>query len=173
MRAISRSTGGSGAASSVGALATACAPVSGSEPAASIATGLDVTANEATLSSLAGAQFPGLVGSIDGPPAAHNETRPQAVSSPPMSDLFNALSELMDRGGPVMWPLLALSLLSVALVVERALYWLSAHRPGRSQWVLDVADRLRASDAPGARAIVAKDRSIYGRVARSILAAPR
>ncbi len=90
-----------------------------------------------------------------------------------MNALLESVQELIERGGPVMWPLLALSLLSVTLVIERAVYWLSAHRPGRGQWVLDVADRLRVGDEPGVRAIVARDGTIYARVVRSILGAPR
>lgn len=90
-----------------------------------------------------------------------------------MTAVTEAIRDLIERGGPVMWPLLALSLASVALIIERAVYWISAHRPGRAQWVLDVADRLRAGDEAGVRAIIARDRSIYARVVRSILAAPR
>ncbi len=90
-----------------------------------------------------------------------------------MNALLDSVRELILRGGPVMWPLLALSLLSVTLVIERAVYWMSAHRPGRPQWVLDVADRLRAGDEAGVRAIIARDGTIYARVVRSILGAPR
>lgn len=72
-----------------------------------------------------------------------------------------------------MWPLLALSLVSVALIVERAYFWLLAHRPGRDQWVHDIADRFRSGDDAAVRAIVARDRSPYARVTRTILGAPR
>ena len=32
------------------------------------------------------------------------------------------------RGGPVMWPLLACSIVSLAITIERALFWLRHHR---------------------------------------------
>ncbi|MDF1800606.1 MAG: MotA/TolQ/ExbB proton channel family protein [Planctomycetota bacterium] len=39
---------------------------------------------------------------------------------------------LLERGGPMMWPLLALSLVAVALVVERAFFWArESGRPAR------------------------------------------
>ncbi len=33
-----------------------------------------------------------------------------------------------ERGGPVMWPLLALSLIALALIVERLLFWMRERR---------------------------------------------
>ncbi len=71
-----------------------------------------------------------------------------------------------------MWPLLALSLISVALIIERAVFWLSVHRRGREQWLGDLSDRLRAGDEAGARAIVSGDRSVYAAVGSAILASP-
>ena len=38
------------------------------------------------------------------------------------------MSEWFERGGPVMWPLLLLSLAAVALIVERILFWLRERR---------------------------------------------
>ena len=38
------------------------------------------------------------------------------------------LLELIDRGGPVMYPLLAVSVLSLALIVERSWFWLYLRR---------------------------------------------
>lgn len=89
-----------------------------------------------------------------------------------MSDLFAFAVTTFQRGGPVMWPLLVVSIVSVALILERALFWLRNDRPGRWGWVEQVADRLRAGDEPAVRAIIAKDRSIYSRIVRTILAVP-
>ena len=76
---------------------------------------------------------------------------------------------IFDRGGWVMWPLLALSVVSVALSVERLAYWGVTHRPGRSRWLALLSGRLRAGDAAGARAIIGRDGSIYGRVVGRLL----
>lgn len=86
-----------------------------------------------------------------------------------MGDLLTRAGEIFLRGGPVMWPLLALSVISVMLTVERTFYWILTHRPGRRAWVRRLADRLRKGDHPGARAIIAKDNSLYGEVAAALL----
>ncbi|NJK34512.1 MAG: MotA/TolQ/ExbB proton channel family protein [Oscillatoriales cyanobacterium SM2_2_1] len=46
--------------------------------------------------------------------------------------MMNAIAELMVKGGPTMYPLLASSLLSTCLIVERSLFWLrTSRRQGR------------------------------------------
>jgi len=86
-----------------------------------------------------------------------------------LSNAIDTARELFTKGGWAMWPLLALSLASASLAVERALYWMGAHRPGRSRWLVNVADRLRKGDSAGARAICASDGSLYGRFVVSLL----
>lgn len=76
---------------------------------------------------------------------------------------------LFEKGGPVMWPLLALSVLSLALTLERAFFWLRAHRPGRRRWLLRFADALRTGDRSAARVIAAEDGSLYADAAELIL----
>lgn len=71
-----------------------------------------------------------------------------------------------------MWPLLALSLLSITFVTERAIFWGLAHRRGRHRWLEDLADRLRAGDVSGARAVIASDKTIYARIALAVLDTP-
>lgn len=87
-------------------------------------------------------------------------------------DALQTTGDLLQRGGWVMWPLLALSLVAVALSVERLIFWALTHRPGRRRWLAAVADRLRAGDHPGARALIAKDGSVYARAAASLLDRP-
>jgi len=86
-----------------------------------------------------------------------------------IGQLFEAAAEVMRRGGWVMWPLLALSIVSVALSVERMIFWSLTHRPGRRRWLRSLGDRLRAGDKPAVRAMVARDRSVYARVAEELL----
>lgn len=77
--------------------------------------------------------------------------------------------EIFERGGWVMWPLLVFSVVSVALSLERSFFWMATHRPGRTNWLDRLADRLRVGDWPAARAITAKDGSVYGRVTAKLL----
>jgi len=69
-----------------------------------------------------------------------------------------------------MWPLLLLSLVSVMLSLERAVFWLGTHRSGRRVWVEKIAERLRLKDAEGVRAMLKTDRTIYAEIAASLLA---
>lgn len=89
-----------------------------------------------------------------------------------MGQIFQTIGDLMSRGGPVMWPLAALSLVTLALVIERAMFWGSMHRPGRARWVIEAADRLRAGDEAGARAVASRDSGPYGELVRAILTLP-
>lgn len=77
--------------------------------------------------------------------------------------------DIMARGGWAMWPLLAMSLVAVALSVERFIYWGLTHRPSRGRWVARLADRLRAGDRQAVEAMCAKDESVYSSVARGLL----
>lgn len=77
--------------------------------------------------------------------------------------------EIFEQGGWVMWPLLLFSVVSVALSVERSFFWMGTHRPGRGNWLDRLTDSLRVGDWPAARAITAKDRSVYGRVTVKLL----
>lgn len=76
---------------------------------------------------------------------------------------------LFEKGGPVMWPLLALSVLSLAVTLERALFWVRTHRPGRRRWLLRLAEAIRANDRAGAKAIAADDGSLYADAAGMVL----
>lgn len=89
--------------------------------------------------------------------------------------MFSWLDQAKDifiKGGPVMWPLLALSVIALALILERAQFWLVQRPAARAQWMKNVAARLRASDAPALHAIAAGERTIYTRVLASILESP-
>ncbi len=89
-----------------------------------------------------------------------------------MGTFLTTLGDLFDRGGPVMWVLLVLSLLSVMLAFERALFWLRTHRPGRRRWLDQVAEALRGGREDQAKSLASDDRTVYGRVVRSLLNTP-
>ncbi|MCB9844066.1 MAG: MotA/TolQ/ExbB proton channel family protein [Phycisphaeraceae bacterium] len=77
---------------------------------------------------------------------------------------------LFEKGGPVMWPLLVMSVISVALTLERGVFWVRTHRPGRRKWLFSLADALRTGDRAAAKAIAADDSSLYADAADLILA---
>lgn len=55
-----------------------------------------------------------------------------------MTTLANDAITLFERGGPVMWPLLGMSLMSGTLILERLWFWFRVHKPG-TQAVLQLA----------------------------------
>ena len=48
-----------------------------------------------------------------------------------MGDLLQRLGELMDQGGFVMWPLLFMSVFTIALCFERLIFWLRVNRSAK------------------------------------------
>lgn len=77
---------------------------------------------------------------------------------------------VFQQGGAVMWPLLFLSLLSIALCVERALFWLRTHTAAQRRRTAAAAACIRRRDLAGARALAVADGSVYGWFIRELLA---
>lgn len=87
-----------------------------------------------------------------------------------MSWLLNeGVYELLRRGGPVMWVLLALSFVSLTLIVERMIFWFRTHNSARLARVAQLTKLLRNGDRNGARAVAESDGSVYGRFALTLL----
>jgi biopolymer transport protein ExbB len=86
-----------------------------------------------------------------------------------MQTFSDHLALLIDRGGYVMVPLLALSVISLALIFERSCFWLLTHKPGRLRTLARLNDLLRAGRHGPAEGLVKDDDSVYGRVARQLL----
>lgn len=95
------------------------------------------------------------------PPAALD---PAAAAS--AADLFWSL---MERGGPVMWPILLLSIISVALVLERAWFWHMNHAGGRIAWLGRLGAAMRKGDRAACEKLLRRNRTIYGRIAERML----
>lgn len=84
------------------------------------------------------------------------------------------IEQMMRAGGWVMYPLAAMSLLSLTLIFERAWFWLSTHRPSRLARFASVTRATDKADQDKAARAVRKDRSVYGVFVRSLLkAVPR
>lgn len=85
-----------------------------------------------------------------------------------MPDPTDTAIELFNRGGPVMWPLLALSVIAGAAIIERSAFWLRLHRPGRRTRNERLAQLLRRHDAAAVEAATAGDNSLYAHAAREL-----
>jgi len=77
--------------------------------------------------------------------------------------------QLMEQGGWVMWPLLVMSLASLAMTFERLLFWAATNRPGRGRWLTTLADLFRARNHDGVRSAIRGDSSVYARAAAGVL----
>lgn len=67
-----------------------------------------------------------------------------------------------------MWPLLVLSVVSVAITLERSYFWLRLHNRGYRARVKGLAETLRTCDAAAIATAGAKERSLYGEVAAEL-----
>jgi len=85
-----------------------------------------------------------------------------------MSALIEDLALLIDRGGYVMIPLLALSVIAIALIIERTIYWTILHRPGRLRELSELNDALRRGDRKRLKTLTERNRTAYAQVARQM-----
>lgn len=77
--------------------------------------------------------------------------------------------ELLRAGGWVMYPLVGLSLLSITLCFERALFWLR-HREGTTLRLIDrVVRSARAGDWTAAATQAKEDKTVLGRFALTMI----
>lgn len=79
------------------------------------------------------------------------------------------LSTLIEKGGYVMVPLLILSIISVALILERCWFWLLMGGRGSMRRIEKLNAVLRRGDTAKAQEIVKRDYSPYGIVAKAML----
>jgi len=83
--------------------------------------------------------------------------------------MLSVFLDFMDRGGAVMWPLLALSFVAVVLSVERCWFWLQTNRPARVRRLARVTRAMRQGKLDEARQISQGDESLYGQIAQQLL----
>jgi len=88
---------------------------------------------------------------------------------PPMTAFGDDIAMLIERGGWVMVPLFALSVVSLGLIFERTWFWTLTHRPRRLRRLAALNDALRRGDEARARGLIDGDRSPFAEVARRLL----
>jgi biopolymer transport protein ExbB len=89
-----------------------------------------------------------------------------------MATWFADIAGLMSRGGVVMWPLLALSILGVALVIERSWFYIRTNGFAQLKRLEALNKRLRAGDRSGATALAEQQAGVYADVADRLLSEP-
>ena len=86
-----------------------------------------------------------------------------------MLALIDQTRELLERGGWVMIPLIALSIVSLTLIFERLWFWWRTNNPIATARLNNIATLLRAGDDDAVRKLIANDTSVYGRILRDII----
>ena len=85
------------------------------------------------------------------------------------SFVIEEIADLMQHGGFVMWLLLGLSLAAVSLVFERCWFWAATNRWGRTARIRRLAEILRAGTRGALWPQIDGDRSVYGRLVRTLI----
>ena len=80
-----------------------------------------------------------------------------------------AAFDLLTRGGVVMWPLLALSVLGLTLVLERAWFFGRTGGLGGGRRFVQLTAALRAGKKDEAQRLADADGTVYGATARHLL----
>jgi len=83
------------------------------------------------------------------------------LETPPGMTLAMTPGELMSRGGPVMWLLLGLSIVSLTLIFERAWFFLKSNSATRIDRANEMARQMRAGDYESARKTAKADTGVY------------
>ncbi len=87
-----------------------------------------------------------------------------------MLDQFTQdIALLIERGGYIMVPLLALSVISIMLIIERCWFWMLTHRPSQIRRMARLNDALRRGDERVVKALIDGDRNLYSQLARRLL----
>ena len=86
-----------------------------------------------------------------------------------MEQFFGDLGTLMNRGGYVMIPLLLLSICSVTLIIERAVFWLTVNGRASLRRLSEMNAALRRGQNDRVQELIKVDRTPYGRVAQRLI----
>lgn len=83
---------------------------------------------------------------------------------------FDSFADFMAKGGPVMWPLLLLSVGGLTLVFERCWFWVRMNNAMTLGRFRKLGELLRRGDRAAAKTLAENDPSVYGRVVALLLA---
>ena len=87
--------------------------------------------------------------------------------------LYESVIDLVLRGGVVMWPLLALSVVGLTLVFERSWFWLRNASPGSLKRLDDMSVLIRRGEYRAARALAERrGGGVHARLILGLLRAP-
>ena len=84
-------------------------------------------------------------------------------------EVLQDLTSILDRGGYVMIPLLVLSVLSVALIIERCWFWLSTRGKISLRRLESLNKSFMVGDTESVRKMVTRDNSLYGVIATKLV----
>lgn len=76
---------------------------------------------------------------------------------------------LMERGGPVMWPLLIVSVVALAVTLERTWFWMNLHTGRESVRYRQLLNAFRNGDRSKAESLLRNPGSVYDQLARRML----
>ena len=80
-----------------------------------------------------------------------------------------SIADIFQQGGPIMWPLLLLSVVSLTLAIERALFWSRALSRREAERWGTISDHVRRGRWRDAAKASASDRTIFGIFARRLI----
>ena len=83
-----------------------------------------------------------------------------------MTELFDELASLLARGGYVMFPLIVLSVVSLTLVIERIIFWVSVNGRASLRRIARLTRALREGRRDAVEELIDGDSTPYGRLAR-------
>ncbi|MEM6392239.1 MAG: MotA/TolQ/ExbB proton channel family protein [Planctomycetota bacterium] len=90
-----------------------------------------------------------------------------------MTQAWTQAWNVFERGGPLMWPLLALAVVATLLLIERVLFFVLLNRPSRLRRSRELAATLRTQPREAAEQAAAKSPGLYGRVALVLSSEPQ
>ena len=76
---------------------------------------------------------------------------------------------LMERGGFVMWPLLAVSVIAVAVTIERAWFWFNLHSGRETVRYRHLLNAFRNGDRSKAESLLRNPGNVYDQLSRRML----
>jgi biopolymer transport protein ExbB len=86
-----------------------------------------------------------------------------------MPDGFSNIFELIERGGFVMWPLLTVSVIAVAITLERLWFWSRLNSSRETARIRKLLRALRNGDRTRAEECLEEPGGVYDQLARKML----